>query len=134
MISLLKVLSILYFAQILLIEGYRIFPSLHRISSRTTIGMSSTEGQPEVVRGKKWPGDRPPCSNPRQEGLRMDATWGRGKLRDEIWEDKLSPNGEWWRAYSPTDEEIEAMELGYDFAEPRKWHEVFIPIKLLILN
>lgn len=98
--------------------------SFNRFAFGKFLKMSSHADKPEIIRGKKWPGNRPPINNPMLDELKMDASWGRGKFRDEIWEDNLCPKNEWWRAYEPTDEEYEAMALGYDFSNPRKWHEV----------
>lgn len=70
---------------------------------------------------KAWPGNRPPATNPLFEEQKMDAAWGRGKFRTEIWEDKVNPLNDWWEAYAPTQEEIEAAEAGFDFQDPEGW-------------
>lgn len=70
---------------------------------------------------KKWPGNRPPIPNLLLLDQRMDATWGRGKFRAEIWEDFVNPLNDWWEAYAPSEEEAQAFEQAYDFAEPEKW-------------
>lgn len=54
----------------------------------------------------------------------MDASWGRGKFREEVWNDKANPSNDWWEAYAPSEEEIEAAEAGYDFSNPKDWFEV----------
>eukprot|EP00600_Ochromonadales_sp_CCMP1393_P004728 CAMPEP_0174960084 /NCGR_PEP_ID=MMETSP0004_2-20121128/3520_1 /TAXON_ID=420556 /ORGANISM="Ochromonas sp., Strain CCMP1393" /LENGTH=149 /DNA_ID=CAMNT_0016208443 /DNA_START=204 /DNA_END=653 /DNA_ORIENTATION=- len=54
---------------------------------------------------------------------RMDATWGRAKFRTEVWEDDVNPLDEWWTAYAPSEEEIEAAAAGYDFKDPKGWFE-----------
>jgi hypothetical protein len=54
----------------------------------------------------------------------MDATWGRGKYRTEVWEDDVNPVDFWWKAYEPSQEELEAMDAGFDFNDGKKWLEV----------
>jgi hypothetical protein len=71
-----------------------------------------------------WPGNRPPIPNLEFLDQRMEATWGRGKFREEIWQDRANPVNDWWTAYAPSPEETEAAAAGYDFGNPRKWHEV----------
>lgn len=68
-----------------------------------------------------WPGTRPPVPNVQFWDQRMDATWGRGKFRVEIWEDVVNPVNDWWSAYAPSEEEIEAASAGYDFKDPKGW-------------
>lgn len=107
--------------------------SFNRFAFANTLKMTSTSHseKPAIVKGKTWPGTRPPVSNPMLEDLKMDASWGRGKFRDEIWEDQLSPLNEWWRAYEPSDEEYEAIALGYDFTNAKQWFEVRTAKELL---
>ncbi len=45
-------------------------------------------------------------------------------FRAEIWEDKVNPLNDWWEAYAPSQEELEAMNAGYDFRNPKSWFEV----------
>lgn len=54
----------------------------------------------------------------------MDATWGRGKYRTEVWEDDVNPVDFWWEAYEPSVEEAQAAAAGYDFGDPKGWLEV----------
>jgi hypothetical protein len=54
----------------------------------------------------------------------MDATWGRGKFRTEVWEDNSNPVNDWWIPYLASEEEVEASEAGYDFKNPQAWFEV----------
>lgn len=77
-----------------------------------------------VQKGKLWPGTRPPIINMRFLQLKMDATWGRGKYRDEIWDDNINPSNDWWISFAPSEEEIEAASLGYDFANPKEYFAV----------
>lgn len=72
----------------------------------------------------KWPGTRPPKQSSAFLDQRMDASWGRGKFRTEVWEDDVNPVNDWWKAYAPTEEEIEAAAAGYDFQNPKEWFEV----------
>lgn len=124
MISLLLVLALC----LIQFNGMNAFQmnSFNRFAFANTLKMTSTSHseKPAIVKGKTWPGTRPPVSNPMLEDLKMDASWGRGKFRDEIWEDQLSPLNEWWRAYEPSDEEYEAIALGYDFTNAKQWFEV----------
>eukprot|EP01035_Chromulina_nebulosa_P020951 gene20951-27154_t len=53
----------------------------------------------------------------------MDAAWGRGKFRSEVWDDDVNPLNDWWEAYAPSQEEIDAAQNGYDFANPQAWFE-----------
>lgn len=60
-----------------------------------------------------WPGNRPPLPNYRRLDQSMDAAWGRGKYRQEIWNDVVNPSVEWEGAFAPSDEEEDAI-LGTD--------------------
>lgn len=51
----------------------------------------------------------------------MDATWGRGKYRSEVWEDDVNPKTNWWEVYTQSDEETEAFHSGYDFSNPEEY-------------
>eukprot|EP00607_Mallomonas_marina_P006503 CAMPEP_0182429178 /NCGR_PEP_ID=MMETSP1167-20130531/25573_1 /TAXON_ID=2988 /ORGANISM="Mallomonas Sp, Strain CCMP3275" /LENGTH=142 /DNA_ID=CAMNT_0024612547 /DNA_START=238 /DNA_END=666 /DNA_ORIENTATION=+ len=53
----------------------------------------------------------------------MDAAWGRGKFRTEVWDDDANPSNFWWENFAPSKEEIEASQQGYDFADPKGWCE-----------
>lgn len=78
---------------------------------------------------QKWPGNRPPVTNPEFLSQRMDAAWGRGKYRKEVWDDKVNPLNDWWTAYAPTQEEMAAAREGFDFSDPKGWLEVhYCPI------
>jgi hypothetical protein len=72
----------------------------------------------------KWPGNRPPLPKAEFLDQRMDAAWGRGKFREEIWNDKVNPINDWWEAYTPSDEEVEAAAAGFDFKDPEGWFKV----------
>lgn len=72
----------------------------------------------------KWPGDRPPIGNLLRIEQTMDASWGRGKYRTEVWEGNDNPVDDWWEAYTPSKEEQEAAAAGYDFSHPKQWFEV----------
>lgn len=71
-----------------------------------------------------WKGDRTPL--PRMERLEqsMDATWGRGKFRTEVWAGDVNPMNDWWMAYAPSPEEVEAAAKGFNFRDPKAWFEV----------
>jgi hypothetical protein len=56
-----------------------------------------------------WPGNRPPLPNFRRLDQSMDAAWGRGKYREEIWNDVVNPSIPWTVSFEPSDEEIDAM-------------------------
>jgi len=71
----------------------------------------------------KWPGDRPPKTNPKRKELLMDASWARADERVDVFEDKPNPTYPWWETYFPTEEEIEAAAQGYDFENPVEWLE-----------
>ena len=78
-----------------------------------------------------WKGDRPPLPNMEFLSQRMDASWGRGKYRSEVWEDKVNPLNSWWTAYAPSDEQTEAAAQGYDFKNPQAWFEVTLQFLFL---
>jgi hypothetical protein len=69
----------------------------------------------------KWDGTRPPCPKVEWLDQRMDATWGRGKFRTEVWEGETNPVNNWWEIFHPSDEEIEAANAGYNFADPEAY-------------
>lgn len=56
-----------------------------------------------------WPGNRPPLPNFRRLDQSMDAAWGRGKYRREIWEDDVNPITDWTVSFEPSEEEIDAL-------------------------
>lgn len=70
-----------------------------------------------------WKGDRPPLPNMEFLDQRMDAAWGRGKYRDEVWNDNVNPLNNWWTAYAPSEEQEEAAAQGYDFTNPQAYFE-----------
>ena len=69
----------------------------------------------------KWDQTRPPLTNMKRLEQRMDATWGRGKFRTEVWEGNVNPMNAWWDAYSFSEEEQEALAAGYDMSDPAAW-------------
>ena len=69
----------------------------------------------------KWDGSRPPCPKVEWLDQRMDATWGRGKFRTEVWEGETNPVNNWWEIFQPSDEEIEAANAGYNFVDPEAY-------------
>jgi hypothetical protein len=81
----------------------------------------------ESDKPKEW--DKKKIPLPRKEFFtqKMDATWGRGKFREEVWEDRGNPENFWWEAYMPSQQEIEAFNAGFDFEDPKKWFEVSQP-------
>ena len=85
---------------------------------------TATTETSEIKKPQLWPGNRPPVVNMRFLEQRMDATWGRGKFREEIWNDKVNPCNDWWLAFTPSQEEAEASNAGYDFSDPKGWCEV----------
>ena len=70
---------------------------------------------------KKWPGDRLPVPNPLFLDQKMDAAWGRGKYRTEIWDDNVNPLNDWYNAYTFSQEEIDAIRAGFDFNDAEGW-------------
>lgn len=77
-----------------------------------------------AVHEEKWPGNRPPMPNLDQLEQRIDATWGRGKYREEIWTDQGNPVNEWWMAYSPSEEQLQAAAQGFNFSDVEEWCKV----------
>lgn len=76
--------------------------------------------KPPII--KYWPGNRPPLPNFERKDEVMDATWGRGKFRTEVWDMDINPMNKWWQKYEPSFEELDALEAGYDFKDPEGWH------------
>jgi hypothetical protein len=70
-----------------------------------------------------WPGDRPPLSQIKLYAEKMDAAWGRGKFRSEVWEDDVNPLNNWSKNYEITAEQLEALKQGFDFTNPKPWFE-----------
>jgi hypothetical protein len=103
-----------------------IFATTYSFRMHTRLTMSSTNNQEkkEIVRGKIWPGNRPPVPNLQLLEQRMDSTWGRGKYRAEIWDGNDNPLTNWWESYTPSEETMEAIALGFDFTNPKEWLEV----------
>jgi hypothetical protein len=73
-----------------------------------------------------WPGNRPPLPNMYILDQKMDAAWGRGKFRTEVWEDDVNPLNNWWKAYAPSEEEVDAADKGYNFKDPKSYFEVLV--------
>lgn len=73
----------------------------------------------------KWSGDRIPETNPLRLKQHADASYARAPGRPENYLDKDFQNPlketEWWMAYTPSQEEIEAAAAGFDFSNPEKW-------------
>ncbi|RYH00623.1 hypothetical protein EON65_49005 [archaeon] len=88
----------------------------------------ATHAASDADHKEKWPGNRPPMPNLGQLEQRMDATWGRGKFREEIWEDKGSPVNEWWVAFTPSEEQLQAAAQGFDFTNVEEWCKVRLNI------
>jgi hypothetical protein len=73
------------------------------------------------VSGDVWPGDRPPVPTAAFLSQFMDAAWGRGRFRTEVWADDVNPMNAWWEAFAPSAEEQEAANAGYDFGDVEAW-------------
>lgn len=71
----------------------------------------------------EWKGDRPPLPNMEFLDQKMDAAWGRGKFRDEVWNDNVNPLNNWWTAFAPSEEQTDAAAQGYDFKNPQAYFE-----------
>lgn len=70
-----------------------------------------------------WPGDRPPLSQVKLYAEKMDAAWGRGRFRSEVWDDDANPLNNWIKNYEITAEQLEALAQGFDFTNPKSWFE-----------
>ena len=86
------------------------------------VASSNTEKDAKI----SWDGSRPPIVNMEIIDQKMDATWGRAKYRTEVWDDDVNPVNEWWTAYAPSDEEVDASKQGYDFKDPQAWFKVLL--------
>lgn len=82
------------------------------VASRRNAILMATDAKKE-----QWPGNRPPLPHMELLEQRMDATWGRGRYREEVWVDKGNPSNDWWLAYTPSEEEAEAAAKGYNFTD-----------------
>lgn len=71
-----------------------------------------------------WDGTRTPVTTMERLDQAMDATWGRGKFRTEVWDGDVNPINDWWTAYAPSAEEVSAASMGFNFREPKAWFEV----------
>lgn len=102
-------------------------PNVKVATSREEYLASLAFGKDEEMRKppveKYWPGNRPPLPNFERKDQIMDATWGRGKYRTEVWQMDINPKNRWWQKYEPSFEELEAFEAGYDFEDPEGWHK-----------
>ena len=54
----------------------------------------------------------------------MDASWGRGIYRTEVWDGDVNPMNDWWVAYAPSADEVSAAGKGFNFKDPKAWFEV----------
>ena len=97
--------------------SFRIKVSIDRFSYRVH-GESSDESAPV------WDGKRTPITTMERLDQAMDATWGRGKFRSEVWDGDVNPVNDWWTAYAPSEEEIAAAKVGFNFRDPKAWFEV----------
>jgi hypothetical protein len=71
-----------------------------------------------------WDGTRAPVTKMERLEQSMDASWGRGKFRTEVWAGDVNPSNDWWIAYQPSVEEVEASLQGYSFKNPKEFFEV----------
>ena len=76
------------------------------------------------VNDEKWDGKRTPVTAMQRLEQAMDASWGRGKFRTEVWEGDVNPMNDWWAAYAPSTEEITAADEGFNFRDAKAWFEV----------
>ena len=90
-------------------------PSYRVVASRMTM-----EGETDGA----WDGKRTPVPAMERLEQAMDASWGRGKFRTEVWAGDVNPCNDWWLAYAPSDEEVDAASKGFDFRNPKAWFEV----------
>jgi len=109
-------------------RSFRAVGSWHcnlKLSSEVDVrtAAATIDGGPDKTNAT-WPGDRPPMTNLELLEQRMDATWGRGKYRTEVWDDDMNPVSDWWTAYAPSEEQIEAAAAGYDFKDSASWLKV----------
>lgn len=90
-------------------------PSLRVVTNRMTM---------EIEKDAAWDGKRTPVTNMQRLEQAMDASWGRGKFRTEVWAGDVNPVNDWWLAYAPSTEEIDASGKGFNFKDPKAWFEV----------
>ncbi len=90
----------------------------------TSLSPLQSSAKLSALKYDPWPGDRPPVPNMKLLEQKMDASWGRGKYRAEVWEDCANPINDWWLAYTPSPEEVEAAAQGFWFSDVEGWCKV----------
>lgn len=88
-----------------------------------SLGTKAISATKLLAEAEKWPGDRPPLNNMELLSQCMNAQWGRARFRTEIWNDDVNPINDWWTAYAPSDEEVQAAKEGFDFTDVKGWCE-----------
>lgn len=86
-----------------------------------------SERRRAVHPSKVWNGTRPPLPNFQrmQDPSKMDATYGRGKFRSEVWDLVINPKNQWWKSYEPSLEESAAnLQHYYDYPSPEAFFTV----------
>lgn len=101
--------------------SFKSFSAVKLLLNKVSTALYAEENKDSAT---SWNGDRTPL--PRMERLEqsMDATWGRGKFRTEVWAGDVNPMNDWWMAYAPSTEEVEAAAKGFNFRDPKAWFEV----------
>lgn len=110
----------------------RLQSSALRATTETNNNQAQSAETNEPVTPKVWPRNRPPTPNVKLLTDKMDATWGRGKFRAEVWSGEDNPEDDWTDKYSPSEEELEAMLYGFDFTNARQQLEVNDPKKSIV--
>ena len=101
--------------------SFKSFSSSAISSGRSLTSLNAEEGHKKL---SSWDGTRPPITRMERLEQSMDATWGRGKFRTEVWAGDVNPMNDWWMAYAPSPEEVDAAAQGFNFKDPKAWLEV----------
>lgn len=114
---------------------FRQFSEVSTEPTTETSSLSSGDGNGDNKSASTgvWPGNRPPMMNEKLKLQRMSATWGRGRFRTEVWDDDVNPINNWWEAYAPSQEQLEAMAAGYDFSDSKSYFEVITGTQYILV-
>ena len=97
-------------------------------ATKISFNKFSTElkAEEEKDHASSWDGKHTPVTRMERLEQSMDASWGRGKFRTEVWAGDVNPMNDWWMAYAPSTEEVQAAAKGFNFKDPKAWFEVLL--------
>jgi hypothetical protein len=101
--------------------SFRSFSATKVVSSKFSTVLRAED---EKDHASSWDGKHTPVTRMERLEQSMDASWGRGKFRTEVWAGDVNPMNDWWMAYAPSKEEVAASAKGFNFKDPKAWFEV----------